>query len=74
MIGAVLLTIISGVGFGLIGIMFRLGQNRNVIPIHISMCMGIAGAIFFGVQVEWSQFNHLPLLAILLPIISVLVI
>lgn len=70
MVGAVLLTIISGFGFGLIGIMFRMGQNRNVIPIHISMCMGIAGAIFFGVQVEWSQFFSLPLLALLLPVVS----
>ncbi|GEM_PF-486499 len=70
MLGAVLLTVISGIGFGLIGIMFRMGQNRNVIPIHISMCMGIAGAIFFGVQVHWHQFFHLPLLALLLPIIS----
>ncbi|MFC1527571.1 hypothetical protein ACFLZA_03435 [Candidatus Neomarinimicrobiota bacterium] len=70
MIGAILLTIISGVGFGLIGIMFRLGQNRNVIPIHISMCMGISGAIFFGVQVNWGQFFQLPLLVVLLPIVS----
>ena len=70
MAGAILLTVISGVGFGIIGIMFRMGQNRNVIPLHISMCMGIAGAIFFGVQVNWGQFFHLPLLVFLLPIIS----
>ena len=70
MVGAVLLTVLSGIGFGLIGIMFRMGQNRNVIPIHISMCMGIAGAIFFGVQLNWHQLFHLPLLALLLPVIS----
>ena len=70
MITAIIITIISGIGFGLIGIMFRLGQNKNVIPIHISMIMGLAGALFFGVQVNWNQFVNLPLLVILLPILA----
>ena len=72
MISAIILTIISGIGFGLIGIMFRLGQNKNVIPIHISMIMGLAGAIFFGVQVNWNQFFSLPTIVIMLPILSAL--
>ena len=70
MFGAVVITIISGIGFGMIGVMFRMGQNRNVIPIHISMCMGIAGAIFFGIQMDWTGLFHLPLLAFLLPVVS----
>ena len=70
MITAIIITIISGIGFGLIGIMFRLGQNKNVIPIHISMIMGLAGALFFGVQVNWNQFFNLPLLVISLPILA----
>ncbi|MCK4641930.1 MAG: hypothetical protein KAU06_11370 [Candidatus Marinimicrobia bacterium] len=70
MYGAVMLAVLSGVGFGLIGITFRMGQSRNVIPLHISMCMGIAGCVFFGIQVNWQSFFSLPLLAVLLPVIS----
>lgn len=70
MFGAILITIISGIGFGLIGVMFRYGQNKNVIPIHISMIMGIAGAIFFGLQVNWEQFFNLPMLIIILPLLT----
>jgi len=72
MLGAILITIISGIGFGLIGVMFRYGQNKNVIPIHISMVMGIGGALFFGVQVNWNQFFNLPTIVIMLPILSAL--
>jgi drug/metabolite transporter (DMT)-like permease len=70
MLGAILLTIISGIGFGLIGVMFRYGQNKNVIPIHISMVMGLGGALFFGMQVNWNQFFSLPTIVIMLPILS----
>ncbi len=59
-IGLVLLAGLSGICLSLIGISFRIGQNRGVIPLHISMCMGIAGALFFGVQVNWSDFGELP--------------
>jgi len=72
MLGSILITIISGVGFGLIGVMFRYGQNKNVIPIHISMVMGIGGALFFGFQVNWNQFFSLPTIVIMLPILSAL--
>ncbi len=58
--GLVLLAGLSGISFSLIGITFRIGQNRGVIPLHISMCMGIAGAIFFGIQVNWADFGGLP--------------
>jgi len=59
--GLVLLAALSGISFSLIGITFRIGQNKGVIPLHISMCMGIAGAIFFGVQLNWSDFGALPM-------------
>ena len=72
MLGAILITIISGIGFGIIGVMFRYGQNKNVIPIHISMVMGIGGALFFGMQVNWNQFFNLPTIVIMLPILSAL--
>ena len=72
MLGSILITIISGIGFGLIGVMFRYGQNKNVLPIHISMVMGIGGALFFGVQVNWNQFFSLPTIVIMLPILSAL--
>jgi len=59
-IGLVLLAGLSGICFSLIGVSFRIGQNRGVIPLHISMCMGLAGAIFFGLQVNWADFGELP--------------
>ncbi|NQV15021.1 hypothetical protein HQ531_06135 [bacterium] len=59
--GLVLLAGLSGISFSLIGITFRIGQNRGVIPLHISMCMGIAGTIFFGIQVNWADFGELPM-------------
>ena len=59
--GLVLLAGLSGICLSLIGIAFRIGQNRGVIPLHISMCMGLAGAVFFGVQVHWGDFRELPL-------------
>lgn len=58
--GLVLLAGLSGICLSLIGISFRIGQNRGVIPLHISMCMGLAGAVFFGVQVNWADFKELP--------------
>ncbi len=59
-IGLVLLAGLSGICLSLIGISFRIGQNRGVIPLHISMCMGLAGAVFFGVQANWADFGELP--------------
>ncbi len=59
-VGLVLLAVLSGICLSLIGVAFRLGQNRGVIPLHISMCMGLAGALFFGVQMDWSDLGALP--------------
>jgi len=70
--GLVALAALSGISFSLIGITFRIGQNRGVIPLHISMCMGIAGAIFFGLQVNWSDFGGLPLFVWIMALLTTL--
>ncbi|MBN2780732.1 MAG: hypothetical protein JXR21_02070, partial [Candidatus Marinimicrobia bacterium] len=57
MTGFVLLAMLSGVCFAIIGVMMRLGQSKNVVPLHISMCMGLAGAIYFGFQIDWANWD-----------------
>ena len=46
-ITAALLAGVSGLCLSLTGISFRMGQSRGVIPLNISMSIGIAGALFF---------------------------
>jgi len=57
MTGSVILAMLSGVCFAVIGIMMRMGQSKNVVPLHISMCMGIAGAVYFGLQINWAEWS-----------------
>ncbi|RKY55886.1 MAG: hypothetical protein DRP93_02490 [Candidatus Neomarinimicrobiota bacterium] len=57
MTGSIILAMLSGVSFAIIGIMMRLGQSKNVVPLHISMGMGIAGAIYFGLQIDWAHWD-----------------
>ncbi len=66
----VLLAALSGICLALIGIAFRIGQTRGVIPLHISMCMGIAGAIFFGAQMDWSALGELPLFVFVMALLT----
>lgn len=54
-----LLAALSGLSLSIIGVAFRIGQNRNVIPLHISTFMGLTGAIFFGVQADWTIVGQL---------------
>jgi len=61
----IILAMLSGLAFAVIGIMMRLGQSKNVVPLHIAMCMGIVGAIYFGVQINWSEWD-VPLYVILM--------
>ncbi len=58
--GLAMLAALSGVCLAVIGVAFKIGQSRNVTPLYISMCMGIAGAIFFGVQMNWHELGDLP--------------
>ena len=53
----IILAMLSGLAFAIIGVMMRLGQSKNVVPLHIAMCMGIVGAIYFGVQINWAEWN-----------------
>ncbi len=65
MTGDILLAMLSGLAFAIIGVMMRLGQSKNVVPLHIAMCMGIVGAIYFGVQINWAE-SSFPLYVILM--------
>lgn len=65
MTGDIILAMLSGLAFAVIGIMMRLGQSKNVVPLHIAMCMGIVGAIYFGVQINWAEWN-VPLYVVLM--------
>jgi hypothetical protein len=55
------LAAISGLSLSLIGVAFRLGQSRNVLPLHIATSIGIFGALFFGFQMDWGQMGQIPL-------------
>lgn len=57
MTGSIILAMLSGISFAVIGVMMRLGQSKNVVPLHISMCMGLAGAVYFGLQINWAQWD-----------------
>ncbi|MFO7841879.1 MAG: hypothetical protein R6V48_06995 [Fidelibacterota bacterium] len=57
MTGSIILAMLSGISFSLIGIMMRMGQSKNVVPLHISMCMGIAGTVYFGLQINWAEWD-----------------
>lgn len=61
----IILAMLSGLAFAVIGVMMRLGQSKNVVPLHIAMCMGIVGAIYFGVQINWTEWN-VPIYVILM--------
>ena len=54
---SIIIAMLSGLCFAVIGIAMRLGQNKDVSPLHISMCMGIGGAIYFGLQINWADWN-----------------
>ena len=65
MTGDIILAMLSGLAFAVIGIMMRLGQSKQVVPLHIAMCMGIVGAIYFGVQINWAEWD-VPLYVVLM--------
>lgn len=56
-----LLAAVSGVSLSLIGIAFRIGQSRNVVPLHIAASIGLCGALFFGLQMEPANLTQIPL-------------
>jgi hypothetical protein len=66
------LAAVSGLSLSLIGIAFRLGQSKNVVPLHIATSMGICGMIFFGVQMDWGLMKEIPLFIYGLALINAL--
>lgn len=56
-----LLAAVSGLSLSLIGVAFRLGQSRNVMPLHIATSIGIFGALFFGFQMDWASMGQIQL-------------
>jgi len=57
---AAFLAALSGLFLSIIGVTFRWGQSKGVVPLHIATCMGIFGAIFFGFKADWSLMRELP--------------
>jgi len=55
-----ILAALSGLSLALIGVAFRLGQSKNVVPLHIATSIGICGALFFGAQMKWSLMAEIP--------------
>jgi len=42
------LAVLSGLGFGALGIAYRLGQAKGLSPAHIAFAIGVAGSAVFG--------------------------
>ena len=55
---------ISGIGFALIGIAYRMGQPRGIAPPHIVLFLAAGGTIFFGVQMLNIPLLEIPLVVI----------
>jgi len=67
-----ILAALSGLSLALIGVAFRLGQSKNVVPLHIATSIGICGALFFGVQMKWSLLAEIPLFIYIMALIVAL--
>ncbi|MDD5582702.1 MAG: hypothetical protein PHS99_05785 [Candidatus Marinimicrobia bacterium] len=67
-----LLAALSGLSLSLIGIAFKLGQSKNVVPLHIATSIGICGMIFFGIQANWTLMKEIPLFIYGLALINAL--
>ncbi len=66
------LAALAGLSLALIGIAFRMGQVKNVVPLHIATSIGICGAVFFGLQMDWSLIPEIPLFIYLLALLTAL--
>jgi len=67
---AFLLAGLSGLSLALIGVAFRIGQSKNIVPLHIAASIGICGAIFFGIQMNWSLLDEIPLFIFILALLN----
>jgi drug/metabolite transporter (DMT)-like permease len=57
---AAILAALSGLSLAVIGVTFRWGQSKNVVPLHISTAIGTFGAIFFAFKADFSTIGQLP--------------
>lgn len=69
-VAAILLAAVSGLSLALIGVAFRIGQSRNVFPLHIATAIGICGALFFGIQMDWGLLREIPLFIFILALLN----
>lgn len=69
-VAAILLSALSGLCLALIGIAFRIGQSKNIFPLHIATSIGICGALFFGVQMDWRLLGEIPLFIYILALLN----
>jgi len=67
---AAVLAALSGLSLAVIGVTFRWGQSKNVVPLHISTAIGLAGAIFFAFKVDFSTIGALPAFIYLIAIFN----
>ncbi|HNY92234.1 MAG TPA: hypothetical protein PKM23_11985 [bacterium] len=69
-VAAILLSALSGLSLALIGIAFRIGQSRNIFPLHIATSIGLCGALFFGIQMDWGLLREIPLFIYILALLN----
>jgi hypothetical protein len=67
---AILLSALSGLCLSLIGVTFRIGQPRNISPVHLATSIGICGALFFGSQMDWGLLREIPLFIYILALLN----
>ncbi|HRS51904.1 MAG TPA: hypothetical protein P5268_09815 [Candidatus Marinimicrobia bacterium] len=64
------LAALSGLSLAVIGVTFRWGQSKNIVPLHISTAIGIAGAIFFAFKADFSTIGELPTFIYIIAIVN----
>jgi len=55
---------LSGVAFSLIGIAYRMGQPRGIVPAHVMACIAAVGSVVFGVRAAMLPLADVPLVVI----------
>jgi drug/metabolite transporter (DMT)-like permease len=59
-----LLAVVSGMSFSLVGLSFRCGITRGAEPIHLTVFTALSGALFYGIRVWASSDGPIPPLVI----------
>lgn len=66
----VLAAVGAGVAFSLVGVAYRLGQNRGVPTTAVFAMMTLAGTVFFGLQVPSDQWRDVPATLVLIGVLG----